>query len=54
VRVFGKLVKGVEHGWDGMVGKDQFGRVEAHEKGVKMIALIGGLGGNIDGANVKY
>lgn len=56
VKVFGALVKGVGHGWDNMVKKGQFGyeqRVKAHEMGVKMIALVGGLGGDIDEPTIE-
>jgi acetyl esterase/lipase len=51
VKVHGKMVKGVGHGWDEVVKKGQFGhkeRVEVYDIGARMIARAGGLDLEID------
>lgn len=51
VKVYGKLIKGVGHGWDEVVKKGQFGheqRGEVYNIGAKMIALVGGLKVDMD------
>lgn len=51
VKVHGKMVKGVGHGWDEVVKKGQFGhkeRCEVYDIGARMIARAGGLDQDID------
>ena len=51
VRVYGKCVQGVGHGWDEVVKKGQFGhkeRGEVYDLGAKMIALVGGHNVDMD------
>jgi len=51
VKVYGKLVKGVGHGWDEVVKKGQFGheeRGEVYDMGARMIARAGGLDREIE------
>jgi acetyl esterase/lipase len=51
VKVYGKMVKGVGHGWDEVVKKGKFGhkeRVEVYDIGARMIARAGGLDLDVD------